>query len=384
MIEKINILYIIDTLEKVGGTERHLLYLVKNLDRERFNCLVCTLNDKEGSTVKEMREHNINVKIIPVKRIYGFNALKQVFKLVKIIKENKIDIIQTFHFKSDVYGGLVAIFLRKPIFISSRRDVGYLKTKPKLLVSYLLNKFFDRFIAVSDSVKESISKNEGVAHSKIITIYNGVDLGHFYINNKFQREEIRKKLNIDSDALVIGTVVNFRTDKGYDIFFRSIAQVMRFRKDALVLVVRDGPLYGYFKDFVRDIGISSKIIFTGYRKDIPKILSSMDIFCISSKSEGFSNVVLEAFACGKPIIATKVGGNKEAVVEQETGILVPPDDSGKMAAAILKLCEDAALREKMGLAGRKRIESVFTLERMIKQMEELYLGLTNNGRRYRW
>jgi glycosyltransferase involved in cell wall biosynthesis len=383
MIKKVNILYIIDTLEKVGGTERHLLELAKNLNKELFDCTVCVLNENTGCIAKEIEKSNIAVMVIPVKKIYNFNAFRQALKIIKLIKEKHIDIVQTFHFKADIYGGIISKVSRVPILISSRRDLNNWQNRTALLfLSRIVNRFFNKFIAVSGDVKNLTIHDEWVRPSKIVTINNGVDLERFHPYGQEENMRIRRHLNINMGDCIIGCIANLREDKNYDVFLKAIAKLASVKKDIKCLIVGDGPLRKMLNSLSDELGISSCVIFTGYREDIPDILSIMDIFCLVSKKEGFSNAVLEAMAMARPIVATKVGGNKEAVVEQETGILVPHDDAGKMADAILELCNDVALREKMGLAGRKRIESVFTLERMIKEMEELYLGLLNNAWRH--
>jgi glycosyltransferase involved in cell wall biosynthesis len=382
-MEKINILYCIDTLEGVGGTEKHLLCLIKGLNKEKFNCVVCNFNEKEGPIVAEIKKVGFPVYTMPLKILYGLKSLKQGFKLRKILKENHVYIMQSFHFKSDTFAAIVAKISGVPIIISSRRDLGDLKPNLHLLLNRFVNIFVDRFITVSDAVKKRISRKEGISPKKITTLYNGVDLSKFNGIYLATKNSIKTSFNISNTDIVVGYVANFRPEKGYDTFIKAIPLITQTNSNIVFIAVGDGPLFGFYKQLAKELGVSSRVIFTGYRNDIRELLSIMDIFCIcSSSTEGFSNAILEAMAMQKPIIATKVGGNSEAIINEKNGFLIPPNDPAKLAEALLKLCDNPDLMVRIGKESRRRVIENFSLEGMIRKTEDLYIELAGKKIRY--
>ena len=170
--------------------------------------------------------------------------------------------------------------------------------------------------------------------------------------------------------------------KGHKYFLEAAALVKRIAPDAKFLIT-GGPMY-YNKNYKRELikyaeglGLNHNVIFSGIRKDIPEIMSTLDIFVLPSINEPFGRAILEAMACGKPVIATNGGGIPEIVKNDETGVLVPLKDADKLAQAIIVLLEDKERAKKMGLAGRKRVERYFSLEKMVEKIETLYDQLTN-------
>jgi glycosyltransferase involved in cell wall biosynthesis len=370
--KKINILYLIDTLRDGGGTETHLAEVSARLDRKRFNCFICAFDCEQGPFVKRIEE-NTPVAYIPVGRFYGINAVIQAFNLIKFIRENHIDIVQTFHFKSDTYGVLVSKLAGVRRIISSRRDLGDLKESRHLMLNRLLNPFVDHFIMVCNTVAEAVKKTEGVPEERMTTIYNGVNLNSFNLDRERDVVSLKKELGISPDAFVIGSIAYFRPEKAYHILFEAIEKLDKSLKEWDLVILGDGPLEDHFKALCRKKGLEDRVKFMGSVIDVPRYISLMDVVClVPNKNEGFSNAILEGMAMAKPIIATDVGGNAEAVIDGETGFIIPPDNTERVAEAILKLYNDWDLRKKMGKKGREVIDKKFVLQDMISKMEDLY------------
>ncbi len=238
--KKINILYIIDTLCGQGGTENHLHYLCKYMDREKFNCTIVSFN-VWGTFVEKVRESGTKVYHLPVARYYTPGALMKSFQLQKIIKENKIDLVQTFHYKTDTYGIVTAKLAGVKHLISSRRDVGDYKSKHHFIVNRLCNRFVERYIAVCREVGRRMTINEGIPESKQTVIYNGVHLESFTVPDREFITNERKKLGIEEHDFVIGSVANFRPEKNHDIFFQAVMEARSKIKNLKVIVVGQGP-----------------------------------------------------------------------------------------------------------------------------------------------
>jgi len=372
--KKINILFIIDELLGFGGgTENHLATVLEHIDKDKFNPFVCTFSTDYRCVFERINKSCSGFIYFPVRRIYTVNALIQALKLFNFIKANRIDVVQTFLFKADIYGTLIARIAGVPVIISSRRDMGDLRKKRQLLAYKFVNKLVHRFIAVCNSVRDVLVNVEGIPESKITTIYNGVDLKRFNLNFKSD-DKLRRKLNISNEAFVIGNISHFRPEKDHKTFFDAIKEVKSHIRDFKVVTLGDGPLEDYYKEYCNRIGIIENVIFNGSVTEVVPFISIMDIICIvPNKNEGLSNAIMEGMAMGKPIIGTCVGGNSELIVDGKTGFIIKPNDSENLAKLIIALYENPILRANMGNEGRLRIQRNFNVTRMVTEMESLYI-----------
>ena len=370
---KIRILFIIDFLMGLGGTEKHLLQLVKNIDRKRFDCYLLAFQS-DPEFLKNFEKH-CHILPFSLNRIYDWKAFRLVPNLIRFLKERQIDIVQTFHFGADNYGSLVSKIARVPLIISSRRDLGTYRTRTRY-------RFFDHFtqrivnshLSVCNRVTESMVKS-GILRKKITTIYNGIDLSEWPDSNGDLSGKNRKDLNISKSSFVIGNIAHFRPEKGHDVFFEAVRRLASQIPNLRVLALGDqGTRRKYFETLIQQDEILQEIVTVDHVQDVKKYLAVMDVVCLTPiNNEGFSNALLEEMAAGRPIIATDVGGNAEAVVDGETGYIIPPNDVDALERAILKLYNNPELRKGMGQKGRKRVENHFTLEKMIQNIENYYL-----------
>lgn len=371
--EKINILFIIDVLWHSGGTEKHLYYLTKHLDKDKFNCFVVTFNLREMHIVKELRKEVKELYYIPLKRAYTPDAFAKGFELGRIIRENKIDIVQTFHFVSDTYGVMVSRLSGVKHVISSKRDIGDRKKKKQIFLNRLINGSIEKFITVCDAVGERTYSVEGVPMNKQITIYNGVDIEEYSVPNEEQIRQGKKELGIAEDAYVVGSVSHFRPEKSHDVLLQALKKAQESIKGLRAIIVGEGPLREHYMKYCSNNGLEESVIIVGKVDDVRKYVSVMDVAClVPGSNEGFSNSILEKMAMGKPLIVTDVGGNAEAVLDGENGIVIPPYDYKKLSEAILYLYKNPDKRIEMGKKSRERVEKLFIMEKMIKKHESLY------------
>lgn len=379
---KINILYLIDTYRNGGGTESHLADVTTYLNRDKFNYIMCSFDLQECPFVARIRSGGTPIEYIPLTKIYLPSAFSRARKLIKLIKDHQIDIVQTFHFKSDTFGVLVSKLAGVRTIISSRRDLGDLKKRRHLFLNKAINPLIDHFIVVCNSVRNVMRNVEGVPEDKMTTVYNGVQLRRFQPCTSSVPIAIKRELEIPDNAFVVGSIAYLRPEKAYHIFFQAMEEIQHFIKPWCALIVGDGPLKESLQILCKKMGIDRNVRFVGSVVDVPQYISLMDLLClVPNKNEGFSNAILEAMAMQKPVIATDVGGNAEAVEDGQTGILIPPNDSKRLVEAILKLYTDIDLRTQMGDKGRRRIENNFSLQHMIMSMEDLYsqIYLEANG-----
>jgi glycosyltransferase involved in cell wall biosynthesis len=372
---KIKILFITDAFFVMAGAEKNIYTLATNLKNKGFKSIVCCL--KGGKIKLFLEKEGIDILDLSVKKLYNFHGIKQIFKLIRYIKIEDMGLVLTYHESSDYIGFLIKVFTRIPV-ISCRRDMGY-KLKTRHIWAYkFINIFFDRIITVSHAVKAVIVERENVSPNKLLPIYNGLDLS-LYTNNT-SNGDLKNSLKIDSANAIVAMIGGSRKIKDHKTFFLAASIILKkFTNVKFLLVGHNNQEKGYsFKDIKKvseELGISKNIIFAGARSDISDILSIIDISVLSSLSEGFSNTIVESMAAGKPVIATRVGGNPEAIIDGKTGILVPPQNPQALADAIMKLLNNEDLAKKMGKEGRKRAASLFSLDMMIDQYEALFKSI---------
>jgi glycosyltransferase involved in cell wall biosynthesis len=203
---------------------------------------------------------------------------------------------------------------------------------------------------------------------KIIVIYNGLDPDRF---TRLRDGSVKSELGLGAGP-VVTVVCNFIAYKGHRYFFEAWREVVKEHPDAVALLIGEGPTRRGWEQWCLDAGIDATVRFLGSRGDVPRILSSADLFVHPSLEEGYSNAVLEAMASSLPVIVTAVGGNVEAVQHEVTGLLVPARDPAALASAMIRLLGDAAARERLGSAARFRVEQEFHIARMIEAYQRVY------------
>lgn len=371
----VNIMYIIDHLygDEGGGTERHLSYLARNLDNKRFNPVIVAYDTGDTELVKNIKRSGVNIIHIPISRYYTPNSIKKSLKFARMIKAMNIDIVQTFHFKSDTIGVLSAKLAGVKTVISSKRDTGDLKKKIHISINKKINPFIDGFIAVADNVGFLLAEKEKLPKKKIKTIYNGVDINLFRPPSKDEKMYRRRSYGISEDDYVIGMVAVFRPEKNHYLFFNAFKNLAKSIKNIKAIVVGDGPLLKNCKEYCSHEIINNKIFFTGATKNVKDFLHCMDVAClVPSRNEGFSNSILEKMASGLPLIVSDIGGNSEAVINEFNGLVIESDNTDALEKAIMNLYIFPEKRLKMGENSRKRVEKYFSLEKMLDNYECYY------------
>lgn len=378
--KKIRILFIIDVLLGFAGTEKHLYDMVANLDRNIFSCFIVAFHARQ-STIDEFEKIGITVMLLPLKKIYGFRAMRQLFALIKYIREITPDIVQTFHLKADTFGVLAAKIAGVSTVVSSRRDTGELKKTQHILLHRIINFFIIRFIAVCHSVAEEIQAKEHIPGNSIRVIHNGVDI-HKYHPLFRNSSEARVEIGIPDDAFVVGIVSNFRPEKDLLTFFRAMSILKKDIRNLFIIASGRGrspqqqEVGRKIDAFCEENNLSSITVIPGYVKDVRTYIAAMDVACLTPiRNEGLSNAILEKMSMGKPVVATDNGGNKEMVMHGKTGFIVPPGDCEALADRIQYLYINPGQRKLMGKESRKRIEQYFDIKYMIEKHEDFYKEL---------
>lgn len=379
MSERINLLQVVNGLA-IGGAEKKLLELVKHLDKRRYNIIVCSIG-QGGPLQKDFEALDLDVVVCHKRNKFDLSLIN---KVARLIRECEIDLVQTTLLLADIVGAFAARWsgLRPPVIsweTVSHGENDILRTKSRHVWAYkAAMKRVDKIVAVSREIQHSLMERRGIAPEKIELIPYGVDLRKFTRRNgTFDK---RGELKIAGDRVVIGTVARAEPYKGVAYLQQAAVQLVRQYPKLDFLFVGDGSLRKELEAQVHALGLSQRIRFLGFRNDVHEIMNAFDIFVLPSLTEGLPNVILEAMASYKPVIATAVGGIPEAVVEGETGLLIPPGDAGAIAAAIRKLLSHNKAALRMGEAGRKRVEELFSLQREVASFDRLYQKLLSGKR----
>ena len=381
------VMFLIDILGKIGGAERNLSLLAGGLKSRGHKVIIVAL--KGGQMAGKIRQEGFYVKEINLTRIYDVKGLIALFMLIKIARREKVSAIISYHDSSDVMGLLVSTLLRIPI-ISSRRDMGF-KLKPRHVLAYrILNRFFSQIATVSTAIKKEIVTTQGATPDHITVIPNGVDLSIEICAPSEDLGNIENKFEIDDKLLKICCLANIHPIKGHAVLIEAAHLVAKqFPAVRFFLIGKKDTDTDYYNDLcgqVEAFELNKFIKFTGAlpSEQVVTVLKKTDISVLPSFSEGMSNTILESMVAAKPVVATVVGGNSELVVDGKTGYLVPPGDPQSLSQALLKLLLKPELRCEMGVRGRSRVESLFTVEQMVDRYEDLIKNVCQKKKASRW
>ena len=377
------ILYVIGSLD-LGGTEHHLAQLAPALKRRGWTPVIYCLS-RRGVLAKPLQMQGVEVigppfdyaeRTAPIKAL---GLLASCIKLLGILLRRRPTIAHFFLPMAYVIAAPLAILARVPIRAMSRRSLNIYQNKHPIFfrLELLLHKHVHALLGNSKAVVAELASETGNS-PRIGLIYNGVDLSEF-----------GKALGGDGGAsrsgnedLTLVIVANLIPYKGHVDLFNALAIAARElpRNWKLLCVGRDDGLGSRLKELAHQLELDAHIQLLGQRQDISVLLRSSDIGLICSHEEGFSNAILEGMATGLPMIVTNVGGNAEAVVHGQTGLVVPARDPAVLGQAILTLAKDADLRWRMGQKGRQRVHDLFTFDRCIENYDKFYRALDNGLR----
>ncbi len=370
-MKRIRILFIVNGFA-IGGGELKLLELVEQIQlnySDRFEVFICSVG--QGGPMEDRFRALAPTWIFEKKNAYD---LSQIWKVIRLIRDRRIDLVQTTLFYADVIGALAAR-IAGVRHVVSWEAITQPYAKKHLLAYRLAAKWFSRSVAVSHTIQQQVTDMRRVDPRKAMTIHYGVDTDLFKQNTN--RAAVRKSLSLCPDTQILGTVARFTEQKGHCYLLDAAPDIVRSHPNVRFVFAGDGPLRTSIEAQADRLGVKSHCCFLGFRSDVTDLLNAFDVFVLPSLYEGLPNVVLEAMACGLPVVATAVDGTPEAVRHGVTGFLVPPKDPGALANALIRLLEDENIVRLMGRNGRLRAEEVFSLDGQVRQFIHLYEQLTH-------
>ena len=377
MGEKIRIAYILPT-EVRGGVEEHVLSLVKGIDRTRFQTFIVA-PPKLLESLRQDLESDETVEM-PL-RISSLRDWRSMASFYRFLKTNRIHLVNTHMFIATFYYAPIARFAGVPVLLETthlmekwRLGKGFLRRN-----SFVIDRFFylllDKVLAVSHACKRDLAAMKRVPLDKIAVVHNGRDLASFDPDRIDCRAELRREFGYAPEDFVFGVFARLNHQKGHGYLVEAVGQLKNIGIRANVLCVGNGELQEDLAGQCREAGIADRIVFAGFRKNIPALLSMVDATVLPSLYEGLPLCVIESLAMGKPVIATAVDGTPEIVVPDQTGLLVPARDPYALAEAMRYALENRDGMRTLGERGRRYVRENFSLQRQVRETEGLYENL---------
>lgn len=343
------------------------------VEDETFEVFLACLNN--GGVLREEVER-LGFTDIPEYKLTSFfnlNFWQQARNCAKFIQENKIEIIHTHDFYTNIFGMTAAAFAKVKVKIASKRETGGMRSGSQKIVEKIAFLQANEIVVNAEAVKKYLI-GEGIPANKINVIYNGLDLDRLTPKTN-DRMQICKELGLPEDENIkfITLVANLRhAVKNQPMFLRSAEKVLQKFPDAHFVLAGEGELKSELEKLAQDLQISQNTHFIGRCTQVPELLSISYACTLTSFNEGFSNSILEYMAAAKPVIATNVGGAKEAIIEAETGFLIESDDSESLAEKLIWLLENPNQADEMGKKGREIAEEKFSCKTQLEKTKSLY------------
>ncbi|MCG3113598.1 MAG: glycosyltransferase [Candidatus Manganitrophus sp. SB1] len=368
----LNILHLIVTLP-VGGIEQRLKELVIRYSKEEFRPIVCCLRDK-NVVGREIEQYDIEVIELDRMRGHRFDPIL-VWKLYRLMKERRIDIVRMHEYHASLYGRIAARWAKVPVVIASVHNVYRRKLHHRFWINRFLARWSDRVIAISERVKEDLLRFDRIPPAKVKVIPNGVD--PLLFENQISKEEARRKLSLPEQTVVIGTVGRLSIAKGHQNLLNAFQLLLDEGgwPDLRLVLVGEGPLRESLEQTVRKWGLEKAVLFLGTRRDVPDCLRAFDLFVFSSLWEGQPAAVIEAMAAGLPIVSTDYEGVREIITDRVEALLVRSDDPKALKEGMVQLLRDGTLSQSLGKAARRRVVGQLSVQRIVQEYETLYKEL---------
>ncbi len=347
-----------------GGAERVISNLAASLDPEKYRAILCLF--RPGWLQERSENHAVRTYIIPM---HGMTDWRWILRIRHLLREERVDLIHAHEFDANVHGAFVAKLSGIPL-VATIHGKNYFWEKLRRRLAYRLVSRCATMVAVSENLKQFIVENVGISAGRVQVLYNGVEGSPHCEGGSV--DECRKELGLPKDDQVVGVVGNLYPVKGHQYLIAGIPAVLEQCPNTSFVFAGRGQLEAELTEQVYRLGLEKRVHFIGLRQDIPRILAMLDVFVLPSLSEGLSMAILEAMVAGKPVVATRVGGNPELVVDGETGFLVPPRDSQALAESMVVLLTNKKLAAQLAENGKRRAEGQFSLGNMVRAYQTLY------------
>lgn len=372
---KPNVLQLIGSFNQ-GGSERQAVQLTRLLyECGRYNVFVASL-DGSGPLRTDIEQLGLGEIVeFPLTSFCDGNMVTQLRRFARYLRDHKINVLHTHDFYTNTFGMTGAMFARAEVVrIASRRETGGMRSRAQKFVQQRAFAIAHAVVANADAVRRELI-SDGVREDKVKTIYNGLDLKRLTTPQNLDRVKMLAELGLEvaTNRRLITIIANMRhAVKDHRTFLRAAKRVHEEVKDSAFVLAGEGELTESLQAFATELGLKKDTFFIGSCDRVAELLAASEVCALSSTHEGFSNSIIEYMAASRPVVVTDVGGAREAVVDGETGYIVPAGDHETMSSRIVSLLHETSRAAEMGRQGRRVVEEKFTCEKQLASTEALY------------
>lgn len=364
---------------EISGAEISLILLLERLDRGRFWPLIAV--PSEGPLCKKLKEKEVDFRIEPLAFLKTRNPLpfiRTIGRLVKIIREEKISFVHANDYIGNQYGVIASRLAGVPIISHVRLILG-----PRAIRNSFL-RYADHLIANSNTVAHAL-ESAGISKDRISVVWNGVDSKAFSPNSDHGGRKFRDCLGVPDKGFLIGYIGRIHYTKGIHTLIQAMTEVVKNGPGAMLIIVGDividqsSEYLTRLKMLTQKLGLTDLVHFMPFQDNIRAVYDAVDLVVLPSLAEPFGRVLIEAMAMEKPVIGTRAGGAVEIVEDGITGLLVPPEDPYALAQAMFQLMKNREIAIRMAKMGRKRAETLFSIEENVERIQKIYKKKLNEG-----
>jgi len=367
-----------------GGPAIHAILLTAGLDPARFESTLVTGVEAayEGNMLDLAARKGVQPLVIPQlgREISPLKDWRTLIKLYHLFRDRRPHIVHTHTAKAGTVGRMAARLAGVPVVVHTFHGhvfhdyFGPLQTRVFIGIERFLACLSERIVTVSEGQRRELAAYGVASLDKIAVVPLGFELDAL-LNCESLQGQLRQELGIPERMALVGIVARLTTIKNHRLFLDAARLIVEAGREAMFLVVGDGELRAELEAYVAELGLAGRVIFTGWRRDSPRIYADLDVVALSSLNEGTPVSLIEAMAAAKPVVATRVGGVSDVVLDKKSGYLVQSKDAGGLAKGILDLLRAPDRAREMGLAGRAAVYPQYASETLLVNVEKFYLEL---------
>lgn len=364
---KLKIVHLVTSLE-VGGAQHNMLLGLPNLDPYRYKHILISIMDRMQMK-QQFQQAGVDVHSLGLRKKTDITAA---WRLRSLLRSIHPDILHTYLIHGNILGRIVGRLAGVPTIIGSELTIGQAGRFGRIATK-LTNPLTDAVEVNSETGAKSVSTDLGVPQSKIEVVLPGLDLDSF--GSTDQRSQTRNEIGVEDNEHLVLYVGRLRTVKGVEYGIKAFAKALEQHPNMKLVLAGEGDQRKELESLSTELGIENNVKFLGARIDLPNVLSACDSVIMPSLTEGFPRVAIEAMASSKPVIATRVGGTPEAIIHNQSGILVPSKNIEAMANAIVNIANNSELATRLGEAARERTEQHYSASKYVARLDEMYSRL---------
>ena len=362
-----------DSISGAGGQALRILREAILLTRRGHRVAIACRPDSALAKMAQEAGLEVHHFAFPARGAFG---PKLIYSLYRLLRQERFEVVATHSSVDSWAAGIAAWMAHTPVIIRYRHITTPVRNN--LANRILYGRLADRIITTGEHTADLLAEDLGLDRSRFISIPTGVDLNRF--NGRGERAKVRAEWGLEAAQPAVGIIAVLRSMKNHRLFLEAAAQLHKRMSNARFFIIGDGPMRATLKKRAEELGINDAVCFTGHRQDMPDVLAALEVVVLcSSTGEGVPQVIAQALAMQRPVVATEVGSVSELVIDESTGLLIAPDNVEALTEAIARLLQDPPLAARLAASGRRLVEERFSEEKMAEAVEKLLLQLITDS-----